>query len=86
MQFQFAREFKKQYRKLPAKIQQRMQERFREFLLNEFDPTFNNHKLAGEFAGFRSIHITGDYRAHYQRVGSEWVVWAAIGTHAQLYD
>ncbi len=86
MRFEWSREFKKCYRKLPTKIQQKVQERFQEFLLDEFDPTFNNHKLTGEFVAFRSINITGDYRALYRRVDSDVILWAMVGTHAQLYD
>jgi len=86
MKFQWTREFKKQYKKLPKKIQQKVKERFQEFSINEFDPTLNNHKLLGEFVSFRSINITGDYRAIYQHVNQDLIIWVMIGTHGQLYE
>ena len=85
MRFHWTSGFKRQYKKLPVKIQQRVQDRFAQFVLDEFDPTLNNHKLSGELSSCRSINITGDYRVVYEKIDADLVCLIAIGTHAELY-
>ncbi len=53
---------------------------------NEYHPMLNNHKLVGKYTGSRSINVTGDYRAIYEKRDSDSIYWAAIGTHSQLYE
>lgn len=52
------------------------------------NPQLNNHFLAREHSGFRSIDITNDYRALYteKSEGGETVAYfEEIGTHEELY-
>lgn len=85
----FTKSFRKYYQKSPRKIQKYFNERLEIFIQNEFDPILNNHSLKGNFAGYRSINITGDWRALYsiQIINTKTqIVFEAIGTHSQLYS
>jgi len=57
------------------------------FLSNEKDlpPEALDHKLNGEWIGFRECHISGDLLLIY-RVFNAQVELIRIGTHAQLFD
>jgi len=77
--------FRKMYRKLQPKIQERFKERRNIFLSNPFDSLLDNHQLHGEFAGCRSINVTGDYRAIYYYEREDAVRFIAIGTHHELF-
>ncbi len=78
--------FKKKFRKLPPKIQQRFFERVELFLNDKFHPVLNNHSVAAAYPGWRSINITGDYRALYEEKDDDVVVFTKIGTHSELYS
>jgi addiction module RelE/StbE family toxin len=85
MEVTFHRSFLKLYEKVPSKIQSKFEERLALFHENPFDDLLRNHSLSGEWAGFRSINITGDYRAIYEVVGENAAKFYAIGTHGKLY-
>ena len=84
MQLLTHKNFDKAYAKLPDKVKAKFKLRRNLFLVNEFNPVLNNHPLSGEFFGFRSINITGDYRAIYMERGNV-VIFLKIGTHSELY-
>lgn len=59
---------------------------------NKADPhhrLLNNHSLTGEYVGYRSINITGNWRAVFSEIqdeeGNELIVFKVLGTHSQLY-
>lgn len=79
------RRFNKRYATLPPKVKERFKERYVLFLENPSDPTLENHPLHGEYAGCRSINITGDYRAIFYHEGADIVRFIAIGTHHELF-
>ena len=85
MKVRFHRNFEKLFAKVPAKVQKRFGERLAVFLADPFDESLRNHPLTGEWAGFRSINVTGDYRAIYKAVDESTVLFEAIGTHSKLY-
>jgi addiction module RelE/StbE family toxin len=85
MQIAFQRSFLKQFKKLPQKIQEQFRNRRDLFLANPFHPILDNHYLHGEYKGYRSINITGDYRAIYEPVGPDTAFFIKIGTHTELY-
>lgn len=78
--------FKKQYKKLSHADQRRFKERRNLFLENPFHPLLNNHALHGIYQGCRSINITGDIRAIYEESGPDVILFATLGTHAELYE
>lgn len=84
MKARFAARFRKRMRKLPRGIQDRFWERLAIFLEDSKHPLLNDRSLAGEWAGCRSINVTGDFRAIYV-IDSDVVRFLAIGTHPELY-
>lgn len=58
------------------------------FSQNPQEPLLNNHPLRKDWAGYRSIDITKDYRAVYTEKieGRETIAYfVALGTHQELY-
>lgn len=78
------RNFEKRYIKLATKIQNRFRERRDLFLESPFHPLLDNHALHGEWLGYRSINISGDFRAVFKQEG-EVVTFVDIDTHHNLY-
>jgi len=78
------RNFKKQFKRLPKKIQDKFGEKIIIFLADVYSIELNNHLLTGEWAGYRSIDITGDIRAVY-KIENNCYHFRAVGTHHQLY-
>lgn len=85
MQFSSSKGFKKNFKKMPAKIKQQFKQKIIIFLVDEYHSVLNNHKLAGEYGDYRSINVTGDYRAIYKKLDQDTVLFIDIGTHSQLY-
>ncbi|HEX8390137.1 MAG TPA: type II toxin-antitoxin system mRNA interferase toxin, RelE/StbE family, partial [Candidatus Saccharimonadales bacterium] len=61
----YSKQFLRQYTKLPPKIRQKADDRLRLWQADRFDPLLRDHQLKGELQHYRSIDITGDYRALY---------------------
>lgn len=55
------------------------------FLKDPRSKQLNNHALGGNYAGYHSINVTGDVRALYLKRGDQYILFAFIGTHSQLY-
>ncbi len=85
MIIKYHKRFIKAYHKLTIKEQQVVDDRIRLFSKDPFLKELNNHALSGKYQGYRSINITGDHCALYIHVDQERVLFAKIGTHAQLY-
>lgn len=81
----FHRSFLKLYEQAPEKIRSRFESRLKIFYLDPFDVQLNNHPLVGKWKGFRSVNITGDWRAIYLPLGEHHAKFYAIGTHSKLY-
>ena len=89
MKVKFSRKFSKLYDRTESKIKLAFQERLKLFLQNPLDPLLNNHLLKGKLKDYRSINITGDWRALYSestaKAGTIIITFEALGTHSQLY-
>jgi addiction module RelE/StbE family toxin len=85
MRIDFTKRFRKQYHALPAATCRHADERLALFAAEPFHPILNNHALHGEYAGCRSINVTGDYRAVFFCPDDETAVFVAIGTHHELF-
>jgi mRNA-degrading endonuclease YafQ of YafQ-DinJ toxin-antitoxin module len=51
-------------------------------------PALRNHPLKEQFAGYRSIDVTGDYRAIFREAQAgptRVIIFSYFGTHKQLY-
>jgi len=64
-QVKYSRKFEKQLRKASLQIKIAFREKRKIFNTDPFHPTLNNHSLTGKLKGYRSINITGDWRANY---------------------
>jgi len=84
MKVLYDKNFRKRSAKLPIKLQDQIGKRIDIFISNQFDPTLNNHPLHGEYENYRSINITGDYRAIYFTKGGV-AIFIRIGTHSELF-
>ena len=76
--------FNKQLKIVPLKIKIAFRKRLALFLENPFNPLLNNHSLTGKYSGYRSINVTGDWRAVYSDKG-QIIIFITLGTHSQLY-
>ena len=85
----FSKRFDKQLRKAPLDIKIAVRNRYMLFTENPFNPFLNNHQLIGKMSGYRSINITGDWRALYSEYfddeGNKILIFEILGTHSQLY-
>lgn len=84
MRVEFHKKFKKRYPKLDLKIRKKLNDKLRIFELDPFNFCLNNHRLTGKYRGYRSINITGDWRAFYKQFDN-LVVFVLIGTHSELH-
>lgn len=84
MLIRFSKKFAKHYKKASSEVKTSFDKKLNIFLQNPFHPLLNNHTLVGKFVGFRSINITGDWRAIYKGT-DEIIVFTVLGTHSQLY-
>lgn len=80
----FSTRFLKQHKKASIEIKRAWLKRFKLFNQNAFHPQLNNHQLSGRYKGFRSINITGDWRAIYSEYEDK-IIFEILGTHSQLY-
>lgn len=89
MKIKFAKKFVKQYEKADQKVKDAAKKKLELFRNNPSHPQLKNHPLTGRLADYRSINITGDWRALYSEYkdneGNIVIVFEVIGTHSQLY-
>ena len=88
MRIQYDPDFVKTLKKVDVRIRKSFKHRLAIFAQNPDYPQLNNHPLKKEYRGYRSIDITGDWRAIYREIkvdGGLGAYFIAIGTHAQLY-
>ena len=89
MRIKFAKKFVKDYERAGFKIQKAVKERIDLFNRDPFYSKLRNYQLSGKYSGYRSINITGDWRAIFlvlEQTSSETVIsFEMLGTHSQLY-
>lgn len=86
MKIKFKKRFAKQIDKSPVKIQNALYAKISIFQDDQFNPILNNHQLTGKYKGFKSINITGDWRAIFKEFqNDDSVVFYLIGAHSELY-
>ena len=86
MKIEYHRKFIKLFDKLPRKIQVKFYERLRLFHDDPSTSILDNHSVDPIYPGWRSINITGDYRALFEPLDQNTVMFMRIGTHPQLYS
>ncbi len=88
MRIDYSKRFIKHFKKIPVKIKKAFRDKVDIFRSDKNDESLQKHFLKGEWEGFLSINVTGDWRAIYHELGDgsiEWVEFVEIGTHSQLY-
>lgn len=85
MNIRLHKNFEKRFKKLPQHIQTKTKQRLVLFLENPFHPQLNNHPLKGSYLGYRSINITGNWRAIFKLVKEDEAIFVTIDTHSNLY-
>jgi len=84
----FSKRFDKQFKKSPLEIKIAFKKRIKLFLHDPLDPQLRSHPLKGVLQGYKSINITGDWRALYSEFkerGETIIIFEMLGTHSQLY-
>ena len=84
MQIKFNKKFVKRFDESSSLIRRNFEKNLSIFISKKFNHLLNNHPLNGEYSGYRSINITGDYRAIFKDDG-DVVIFITIGKHSQLY-
>lgn len=84
MTISYSKNFIKQAKKLDKPVRQRLIERIKIFAKDPLCSELNNHPLKGRYKKYRSINITGDFRALYL-CQDDLIVFDVVGTHSQLY-
>jgi addiction module RelE/StbE family toxin len=89
MRVRFSRQFSKQYDKVDFNIKSAFDKRLKLFIKSPYHPQLNNHSLKGKYSGYRSINITGDWRAlysqYFDKQNNKIIIFEVLGTHSQLY-
>jgi mRNA interferase YafQ len=49
-------------------------------------PKNRNHKLKGKYIGYWECHIEPDWLLIYQKTQTKVIIFARIGTHADLFE
>lgn len=85
MKIDYYRKFVKKLNKLPPKIKNKFYEKLRLFGKDSSNKVLNNHSVGYIYPNWRSIDITGNYRALFEPKGDDMVIFMKIGTHSELY-
>ena len=85
MEIDISKNFHKRYQKLSPKLQGKVKEALKTFAQNPHHKNLNNHALIGKWTGYRSINITGDYRAVYLPATENLARFYTLGSHSSLY-
>lgn len=80
-----SRSFGRMFQKLHIDVREKFIERAQLFVVDSRNPLLNDHALTAQWAGHRSINVTGDYRAVYRELIPNVFEFVAIGTHHQLF-
>ncbi|HUD06607.1 MAG TPA: type II toxin-antitoxin system RelE/ParE family toxin [Candidatus Saccharimonadales bacterium] len=84
MRISYSKNFIKKSKKLDKRIRDKVPERIELFSRDQFNSELNNHPLKGKYKGYRSINITGDFKALYLTY-DDLIVFDIVNTHSELY-
>ncbi len=86
MNISFHKHFDKRLARLPLKVRKKAIEHIKIFQDEPFARVLDNHALVGKWTGYRSIDVTGDYRAIYSLVSDNFAKFYTIDKHSNLYS
>lgn len=84
MRISYSKNFIKKSKKLDKRIRDKVYERIELFSRDPYNSELNNHPLKGKYKDYRSINITGDFRALYLTYDN-LIVFDIVNTHSELY-
>ncbi|MBU6431221.1 MAG: type II toxin-antitoxin system mRNA interferase toxin, RelE/StbE family [Patescibacteria group bacterium] len=86
LKISYSNRFIKDFTNAPFKIRVSFKERLKIFIKEKFSPILNNHKLNGELKNYRSLNVTGDWRAVFSENSKDKEIsFHLLGTHSKLY-
>lgn len=86
MKIGYSRRFLKELRKASLKIQLAFKDRLDLFIRDRHAPVLNDHQLSGNLRMYRSINVSGDWRAIYRTFeNGKIILFIILGTHSRLY-
>ncbi len=88
MEIKYTGRFKNQYHKADKQIKPAFAQTLELFLEDPEHPALRNHALTEKYTGYRSIDVTGDWRALFKETHSgeqKIITFHMLGTHPQLY-
>ena len=87
MTVEYTKNFIKQSKKLNPKLRNQLVQRITLFSTNPLDSQLRDHQLKGQYKQYRSIDVTGDYRALYKVKENEQIILIAkIDKRSRAYD
>jgi addiction module RelE/StbE family toxin len=81
---QLHKHFAKDFIKLDSSIKKAYVERRALLLEDMHNLKLHVHKLTGEYAGYKSFNVTGDFRVIFEEI-EDGYLFVRIGTHSELY-
>ncbi len=86
MKIVFAKRFQKQYQSASEQIKSDFSGRLGVFMKDKHAVVLNNHSLKGKLKGYRSINVTGDWRAIFRESKDRnCTIFVLLGKHGDLY-
>ena len=86
MNIDFSKSFDYQFQnRLTARQRQQALEAIELFIDEPSHKDLRSHALYGKWQGYRSISVGADLRLHFKIIGSNRVLFEAVGSHNQLY-
>ncbi len=85
MRYTSSKRFEKEFSKLPKTTRNKAIIALQKFVKNPNDISLRNHELTGKLKNHFSINVTGDIRAVYVFVESDFIQFVGIGSHSKLY-
>jgi addiction module RelE/StbE family toxin len=87
VEIQFSRNFEKKLRKSPLSIKKAFRARLDLLIMDPYHPSLHLHSLTGKYRSYKSINVTGDWRAIFREFEEgEIIYFDYLGTHSQLYS
>lgn len=85
MKIIFSKSFVKQFKKVPVKIQDQFKKRLKDLNSQQNVSSLKIHALKGEYKGYKSMNVSGDWRALFYQKDNDIFIFELMGTHSQLY-
>jgi addiction module RelE/StbE family toxin len=85
MNIDYSKSFDRQFAKLSRRQKQLAIDTIELFIDDPFNKSLRNHPLKDKWINYRSITADDDLRLHYRVINKDTALFAAVGTHDQLY-